>query len=320
MQLLRFGFILLCAAPCSATAQSTVVNTDQVRAELMAYAPRGLASGEPAWLGLAIRHQPHWHSYWKNPGDSGMATTLRWTLPQGVTAGAIEWPTPQRLRVGPLVNYGYEGEVLLPVALSVPAAFRAAALDVKLHAEWLVCRDVCIPQSGEFALGIASGVNARHAASFARARAALPQTLAGATALANVHGQTLAVDVNGLPAPWAGKAVQFFADDPGVIDHAARLEQRWEGGLLKLRVPLSAQRSESPQPMRAVLVADGGRAAIALNFAVEGGWPVPGAAPPQVPVQETAVPAADKTWLLPLVSILAALALGAFWLLRRARR
>ncbi|WP_354675267.1 protein-disulfide reductase DsbD domain-containing protein [Cupriavidus alkaliphilus] len=78
------------------------------------------------WLGLSIQHQPHWHTYWKNPGDSGLATTLSWQLPDGVRAGDIEWPTPQQLPVGPLMNYGYEGQVLLPVAADHSRRFQCA--------------------------------------------------------------------------------------------------------------------------------------------------------------------------------------------------
>ena len=323
MRSLRTVALLMSAAPSAAFAQGAVVLTDQARAELVAHAPRGLVPGEPAWLGLAIKHQPHWHSYWKNPGDSGMATKLRWTLPEGVSAAEIEWPTPQRLPVGPLINYGYEGELLLPVALALSPAFTAGALDVKLSAEWLVCKDVCIPQSGEFALRVPVGATPQvaHAAAFERTRVARPQALAGVTALARVQAQALTVEVNGLPAPWEGKAIEFFAEDAGVIDHAARIEQRWGGGSLHLRVPLSAQRSESPQPMPAVLAAPGGRAGVALSFTIEGGWPAPGAAPPQAQPQALPVERDDRTWpMLMLGLALATLAVGLVWLLRRARR
>ncbi len=251
--------VLVFALPSALAAQPAVIQTEQVRAELVAHAPQGLASGQPAWLGLRLRHAAHWHSYWKNPGDSGMATSLRWTLPEGVSAGEIEWPTPKRLAVGPLINYGYEGDVLLPVALRLPANFDATALDVKLHAQWLVCKDQCIPQEGEFALRIASGAavpaHVVHAAEFATARAALPREREGVQAQGRVDGAALVLEATGLPAAWPGRAIEFFAEDGGVIEHAAPLEQRWDGARLHLRVPLSAQRSESPDPMRAVLVA-----------------------------------------------------------------
>ncbi len=297
------------------------MTTGEVRAELVAYAPHGLMPpGAPVWLGLALSHQPHWHSYWKNPGDSGMPTLLRWTLPEGATAGDIEWPAPQRLPVGPLVNYGYEGDVLLPVALTLPATHRGE-VDVKLHAEWLVCKDVCIPQSGDFALNVPATPSTQHAAAFERARAALPRALPGVTVLARVQGQDLNLDVSGLPAPWRGKVAQFFAEDGGVVEHAALARQQWEGEVLRLRIKMSAQRSESPQPMRAVLVGAGERSqSVALNFSVEGGWPAPGAALPQVAEPATAAAPEHLPLLGWLVPLLAALALGAAWALRRARR
>ena len=129
-----------------ARAQGAVVKTEQVRAELVAHAPEGLEPGKPVWLGLAIEHKPHWHTYWKNPGDSGLPTSLTWELPAGVTVGEIQWPAPQRLPVGPLVNYGYENQLLLAVPVTIAPGFKAEALKVKLHADWLVCREVCIPE------------------------------------------------------------------------------------------------------------------------------------------------------------------------------
>ncbi|HNW64023.1 MAG TPA: protein-disulfide reductase DsbD family protein, partial [Piscinibacter sp.] len=102
MRLLRtlLAILTLGSSLPTLAAPGTVVTTDQVRAELVAHAPQGVVAGQPIWLGLSIAHQPHWHTYWKNPGDSGLPTTLQWTLPEGVKAGEIEWPTPKRLPIG----------------------------------------------------------------------------------------------------------------------------------------------------------------------------------------------------------------------------
>ena len=116
--------------------------------------------GKPLQLALRIAHQPHWHTYWKNPGDSGLPTNLTWTLPAGVQAGDVQWPTPKKLPLGPLVNFGYEDVLLLPVNVQLPADFKAPALDIQLAAEWLVCKDVCIPESGEFSLKLPIGAAA----------------------------------------------------------------------------------------------------------------------------------------------------------------
>ena len=280
MTLLRSLFALLCAAPAIAwsAAPGPLVTTPQVRAELLAHAPEGVAPGKAMWLGLKIEHQPHWHTYWKNPGDSGLPTTLAWALPAGVNAGPIEWPTPGRLPIGPLMNYGYEGTLLLPVAVAVPAGWQGEALDVKLHAEWLVCKDVCIPESGDFALRLpAQAATAAHAGLFATAHAAAPQPLPAAQASAAVEGSQLVLRVAGLPVAWQGKLLRFFPEVPGLIDNAAAPKAAWQGANWTARVPLDAQRTESPTAIPAVLAIDGA-AGVQLQLAVTTPWPA--AAPP----------------------------------------
>jgi thiol:disulfide interchange protein DsbD len=130
----------------------SVVVTEQVRAELLAHAPQGIGPGRKVWLGLQISHQSEWHTYWKNPGDSGLPTTLKWTLPAGVQAGEIAWPTPKKFPLGDLANYGYEAVVLLPVPIQIGQDWAGESLQVQLQANWLVCRRECIPQEGQFAL------------------------------------------------------------------------------------------------------------------------------------------------------------------------
>lgn len=264
-----------------------VVTTEQVRAELVAHAPQGVEAGKPLWLGLQIEHQPDWHTYWKNPGDSGLPTTLTWQLPAGVTAGEIAWPTPAKLPVGPLMNYGYKGKVLLPVPATVTSAFAGNTLEIKLSAQWLVCKDVCIPQQGDFALSVpARASTALHGAAFDAAWATVPEAVAGAKAQAELvdGAKTLRVSVSGLPAALQGQALAFFAETAGVIEPAAKVDARWDGSVWRADVPVAYQRFESPAQMNAVLVAPGAKAGVQVGFAIAGSWPAivaPGAAPPQ---------------------------------------
>jgi thiol:disulfide interchange protein DsbD len=294
----------LAAAPwlAHAAATSAVVTNEQVRAELVAQAPEGIGAGKPLWLGLQIEHQPHWHTYWKNPGDSGLPTALAWHLPAGVTAGDIAWPTPTKLPVGPLMNYGYEGRVLLPVPVSVSPSFAANALDVKLSAQWLVCKDVCIPQQGEFALTIpVQASTAGNSAAFDAALAALPQSAPGAKAEATLvdDAKALRVTVRGLPAALHGRELAFFAETAGVVEHAAPVTARWEGGIWQASVPISAQRFESPAQMQAVLVAPGAKAGVEIGFAITGMWPalVVPAVPSAVTLDSAALPPAPAIGL-----------------------
>ena len=287
-----------------AGAATAVVKTDQVRAELIAHAPQGVAPGQPLQLGLRIDHAPQWHTYWKNPGDSGLATTLQWTLPPGFQAGEISWPTPHPLPVGPLMNFGYEGTLLLPVAVTVPAGFAGQELEVKLRADWLVCRDVCIPEGGDFVLRVpARAATGLHGALFEQARAREPRRVAQAQAQARIDGHALEVRVEGVPADLAGRALRLLPELPGVIDNAAAVQARWDGSIWLARVALSPQRSESPASMQAVLVVDstqpGGSTAPAkarsaegppglqVALAVSGTWP---SAPAPGPSGSPAIP------------------------------
>lgn len=308
MNPLRGLLTLLLAGLTTWTAAATaVVTTEQVRAELVAHAPQGIASGQPAWLGLLIEHKPHWHTYWKNPGDSGLPTTLQWQLPPGAQAGEIDWPTPHRLPIGPLVNYGYEGKLLLPVPLTLPANFGADKLRVQLRADWLVCKDVCIPESGEFVLELPTqAAVAGHAALFEAAFASRPQPVPAARARGELAGHTLQVQVDGLPAAWQGQALAFFPETAGVIDNAARATASWQGGQWTVRVPLSDQRSESPAQMAAVLSAPGQAAGVRLDFAIAGPWPTvaPAASAEKGPAAVAAAPPAPAA---PTLGVAAAL-------------
>src|SRR5690606_14904674 len=105
--------------------------------------------GERFQVALVQKIAPGWHTYWRNPGDSGEATRLDWTLPAGASAGDIQWPAPTALRVEPLVNFGFEGTVLLPVEIAVPADAKPGdTLSLQANGTWLVCEKICIPEEG----------------------------------------------------------------------------------------------------------------------------------------------------------------------------
>jgi len=274
--LLAAGLLALPAA----SAPSAVVVTPQVRAELLAHAPAGAAAGQPLWLGLRIEHKKHWHTYWKNPGDSGLPTTLEWTLPAGVTAGDIAWPTPKKLPVGPLMNFGYEDTLLLAVPVTVPAGHSGRTLEVQLRADWLVCKEVCIPEGGDFVLsvpldgGVPGGADAAATATlFAASRQREPQSLQAGQAQAAVQDGALVVRVAGLPAAWQGRELAFFPETAGVIANAEVPQARWEGAVWQARIALDPQRSEAPTTIPAVLVPAGEAAGALVAVAVTSAWP-----------------------------------------------
>ncbi len=275
------ALLLLGLWPSLHAADRPVVTTERVRAELLAHAPEGVAPGKPVWLGLRLAHQPQWHTYWMNPGDSGLPTTLAWTLPPGLSAGEIAWPVPRKIPVGPLVNYGYEGTVLLPVPVTVGPEFKASpfstAVTIKLKASWLVCKTECIPEDGEFELNLPTqGSTALHGAAFQAAFDAAPRAVPvggglPAGSAARVEGQSLHLEVNNLPVAVRGRTLEVLAEVPGIVDSGARWTQAWRGATWTAEAPLSAQRSASPATF-AVVLADGDRGWRA-ELPVAGTWP-----------------------------------------------
>ena len=116
--------------------------------------PAQIYPGQSFTAGLYFKLDPGWHVYWINAGDSGEPPSMKWTLPAGISAGALQFPAPRRLPLGPLMDFGYEGEVLFPIPMQVISTFKPAAADVTLggKATWLVCREVCIPGHAELAV------------------------------------------------------------------------------------------------------------------------------------------------------------------------
>ena len=166
------------AVLCSVLLSAAPIKTEHAEVELIAE-KTALVAGEKNTVGLSIKHAPHWHTYWKNPGDSGYPTKITWDVPAGYGIGDIEWPTPKRLATGPIVNFGFDGDILLLVTVSVPTTAQVGdSVTLKGKAEWLVCKDVCIPEEGNIALTLPVGNKDAKpgdaAPRFAAARTAIP--------------------------------------------------------------------------------------------------------------------------------------------------
>jgi thiol:disulfide interchange protein DsbD len=235
--------VLLLAAVLAATAVSAApVRTPHVEAELLAERT-AVVPGEPLTVALRLAMIPRWHTYWRNPGDSGEPTRIEWRLPAGFAAGPIEWPVPRPIPVGPLMNYGYEGEVLLLSRITPPADLATGStVTLAAKATWLVCEVQCIPEAAELELVLpvatAAGGDPRWAKPIVAARAALPappEALAGwrISAHGGPGGATLAL------VPPAGEQVRtltFFPFDEGKIEPAApqRLARGEDGYRLTL--------------------------------------------------------------------------------------
>jgi len=146
-------FALIAAGPAVAL-ESAPANSSRDTVTLVSDTD-AVAPGTPFRVGLRFRLAPGWHTYWRNPGDAGVAPQLALTLPPEIRSGPIEWPTPSRVAEGPVMTYAYTGDLLLPVT-ATPAA-QAGPIPIQAHVRWLVCKEICVPEEADFRLDLPTG-------------------------------------------------------------------------------------------------------------------------------------------------------------------
>jgi thiol:disulfide interchange protein DsbD len=209
------------AAAWAAPALAQPVRTANVEAELHS-ARAVIAPGERFTIVLRQTIREHWHTYWRNPGDSGEPTQLTWTLPQGFQTGPIQWPAPEAIPFDILVNYGYSGEILFPVEVTAPANARVGErVTLKADAYWLACFDICIPEEATLTLTLPVATqgrdNAQWAARIDAALADLPRRAPDSVARIGAGGR-LSVAMAGAEAI---RNPRFFPFDRDAVKAAA---------------------------------------------------------------------------------------------------
>jgi thiol:disulfide interchange protein DsbD len=218
--------------------------------------------GRPLLLGLRFEMQNQWHIYWRNPGDSGEPPQVRWKLPAGFQAGDLQWPAPERLGSGSVIDYGYRGSVLLPVEMRTPDTL-AAGGSITLAAEvtWLVCKDVCVPGQANLTLvlpvRLAPGPAPASHALFQEARSRLPKPMPPAWSTeATAEKESFGLTIHGAGV---GKAA-FFPLEADQIDNAAPQTATPLPGGVRLTLKKSEQLSRTPARLEGVLELGPGRA------------------------------------------------------------
>ncbi len=185
----QLGLLILTAAASGACAPAERESSEDAggprehaRAELVASVSR-VAPGASFELAVRLEMDDHWHVYWKNPGDSGLATEVRAHGPEGFAVGDVRFPGPERLVApGDIVTYGYEHEVLLPVRVTAPADPGPGPYRFTAEVDWLVCEDggSCIPGEAVVELELPAAADGdpgsgTHAQAFANLQRRLPR-------------------------------------------------------------------------------------------------------------------------------------------------
>jgi len=228
----------------TAALADEVVRSANTEAQLISKVT-SIQPGQPVTVALRLHMDEHWHTYWQNPGDSGLATKIRWTLPVGFEAGPIQWPAPMQFELGGLMNYGYEGQIVLPVTIQTPADLKpGASVTLKAKASWLECEKECIPGKADLSLTLPvqtdpPAINAKWESLFNWATQRTPVPDNSATLTAGDDGKLL-LRIADVPdaAP-----VYFYVSDAQTLSHTAeqKLSLDEDGALLELSVSDYAQ-------------------------------------------------------------------------------
>lgn len=264
------GLLLLSQVQASTTGWQ---DAKHLRAELVSEYQQ-VSPGQTLTLALHFIPEPHWHTYWQNPGDSGLATSLDWQLPAGVSAGDIQWPTPQAFVIAPLVNYGFDGDTVLLVDVQIAEDYAQTSVPITVKADWLVCEEICIPAEASFNLTLPVGeavLATEQQALFVDARQRLPKPLnvegyfdtsAGAFSAVITLDTPLQVDA-------------FFVAGTELVDHASAQQILLQGKQLLLQQPLNTYFSAAPAQTELVLTGADGAYSVMLQHNLPQGVAAP---------------------------------------------
>ena len=246
--------ILLCLLPwlrCSADSYSGKGLTVELVSEVTTVRP-----GQPFYAGLSIKHEAGYHTYWLNPGLAGVATKMEWTLPKDWTAGDIEWPAPDKVKMAQINTHGFERDVLLMVKITPPAMFSAGEVTLKTKASWMCCGTQCNPGFCDLTLtlpvnaGEGAALSKEWHAKFERERTQMPVPAAGWKFSARRDGRKIIL--TGESAAALPEKPVFFSTDNLICSHPPQVWRKTEKGF-EAELTLSDFPPKDPSKLRGLL-------------------------------------------------------------------
>ncbi len=251
--------LVAAAVPVAGTlAAAEPARSEPVTVELVTE-QTSIRPGEEFWVGVHLKLDDGWHTYWKNPGDAGAAVSVDWDLPEGFTVSDVQWPHPSRFEENALVGFGYDQPVTLLAKVTPPAALTVGkSVDIGASVRYVACKDRCIPGSENLKITIpvlatAPKADPQHAALFTSARAMIPRQVEHAVAV--VEGESIVLNLD-VPARSASFSEGYFFPEPelaGVFDYGAaqKLTKTDDGWALTLS---SADMAGVAAPLSGVVV------------------------------------------------------------------
>jgi len=261
--------ILVIMADSPAVLSADLADDSHVEVELVSEVD-AIRLGHPFWLAVRLYMEEGWQIYWKNPGDSGLATAVQWDLPRGFKSGDLHWPFPMRMDYPELTSYGYEGEVMLMARIVPPDGSNILDGDpiqtMKARVTWLSCgKGLCIPGKARIMINLPVStedkvsINVTEAAAFDEARGLWPFQGSGWSIVPYDDGPFYKLVIT--PSEeWAGALTQldFFPERNDLVEHIApqRLKVTRRG--YELLISKSFVTDELATHLKGVLVSENG--------------------------------------------------------------
>lgn len=257
------------------STSAQIVKTDHAEAELISET-KNVVPGQPFTVALHISHEDEWHTYWRNAGDAGIPTKLEWSLPEGFTAGEIQWPYPHKIIIADVANYGYENDLYLLTDIYPPADLKPGTeITIKLKATWLICRIECLPGGAELELTLPVGktteINDVYAGKFNSTREKLPLVNHDWKVFLEGRSDT-SINIELIRPDWISydpESIKFFPYSGGYIKNSADQKFVKSGKDYGSELLLEDFIVEEPDTLKGILVSESGWRGLGSEKAIE---------------------------------------------------
>jgi len=238
--------------------------SDHVKAQLISEV-QSVQPGQTFCVALRLQMDEHWHTYWKNPGDSGLPTKIDWNLPDGFIAHEIQWPYPQKFEENSLVSFGYEGDVLLITEIKAPETIKPGSrVEIKASVDWLVCKESCISGHADLMIDLpvkeeVPKINARWADHFLKTRMRLPKEFSDWKINASINKDKILIQIT--PPLWLKNElsnVTFFPEQGGIINYSGVQNLRKSKDEYIIEIQRSLLLKKLPAQLKGVLFSQKG--------------------------------------------------------------
>ncbi len=260
----KLSLLMVIAVLFAGAGEPDKAKTPHIQPDLI-LEERSIQPGKPFYAVLQLKIEDGWHTYWKNPGDSGLATSVKWELPEGFKAGPLEWPYPEKFIANGITSYGYEKETAMLVQITPPSALVTGTpiiLSAKLN--WVACSEICVWGKGtvNYEIPVESKTpekDIRYGDLFKSVRSKLPLAKSDWQIKASIQNEEIVLAVT--PPANSGRTLsglEFFPEDSKLIDHAAaqKFEKVLDGSY---RLHLKASNlTQNPKWISGVLVSPEG--------------------------------------------------------------